>query len=589
MLPWKLAENKCRRKTLSLLNLAFAPASPAVHPFSTPRKDTRRSVELVWSRDSVRIGSIDTNLAVTALAIALVALFVALGQLLQQYFATADGYRRCQRSVMGHWASKTRLRWRWREFRFETLYTTPEIFMTGNNPDQSGQVLITGDITSRVDTLLLQNSNLSSQISRGEAIPRLSNETACWVSLLHQMHLCSSRGGLSDTPFISLPALVLQERSWDFQLPEIVRPLATCTVSDIAIIARRLGMRWKDFRPFDGNMRAEGYFHIMTSTNIRSLGTVLQYSYTWKDEWRPTYRRNMVQSFKKEREEVYMPTVAADRLGFGIIRGSAEISLPHFTLGTQDEVVTALGILDETGKSAAALRKLVQANPKYHLPTADLVAMTMGMARLRGRSHVQVPAPSENMLGFTTSFRGRRAFHKSLKKFIAENPEQLGPQALVILSICEDLRDKWPEWEQESQDHMGPELPVRKPMDFLNAVEDQYDKTTEWIKKKNEAMYRRLLGAHIRQSIFNIDAELMLAIQNPDYGADVEGYFAAWPRILEDVTNTGPPEDSSPRELFDTWVVMLFRACCWGACHCFVPGERVPSAYYGSQLPVYIG
>ncbi|KAG9241993.1 hypothetical protein BJ878DRAFT_195333 [Calycina marina] len=37
------------------------------------------------------------------------------GQLLQQCFATADGYRRCQRSVMGEWSSKTRLRWRWRE------------------------------------------------------------------------------------------------------------------------------------------------------------------------------------------------------------------------------------------------------------------------------------------------------------------------------------------------------------------------------------------------------------------------------------------------------------------------------------------
>lgn len=41
--------------------------------------------------------------------------------------------------------------------------------------------------------------------------------------------------------------------------------------------------------------------------------------------------------------------------------------------------------------------------------------------------------------------------------------------------------------------------------------------------------------------------------------------------------------------LFNAWVVMLFRACCWGACHFFVPGERVPSAFYGSKLPVYIG
>jgi hypothetical protein len=45
-----------------------------------------------------------------------------------------------------------------------------------------------------------------------------------------------------------------------------------------------------------------------------------------------------------------------------------------------------------------------------------------------------------------------------------------------------------------------------------------------------------------------------------------------------------------PAELIiDAWVSMMLRACCWDACHFFVPGERVPTAYYGSQLPVYIG
>jgi hypothetical protein len=47
------------------------------------------------------MGSTDTNRAASALAIALVALLTALGQLLQQYFATAEGYRRGQGSVMG--------------------------------------------------------------------------------------------------------------------------------------------------------------------------------------------------------------------------------------------------------------------------------------------------------------------------------------------------------------------------------------------------------------------------------------------------------------------------------------------------------
>lgn len=88
----------------------------------------------------------DTNLAAAALAIALVALVTILAQLLQQYFATADGYRRCQNSVMGEYARKTRLHWRWREFRFETLYTTPELFLSGDGaPVKKHQALFDGE------------------------------------------------------------------------------------------------------------------------------------------------------------------------------------------------------------------------------------------------------------------------------------------------------------------------------------------------------------------------------------------------------------------------------------------------------------
>lgn len=62
-----------------------------------------------------------------AFIVSLVALVLTLGQLLQQYFATAEGYRRCQPSVMGNWGTKTRRRWRFGEFRFETIYYVPSL------------------------------------------------------------------------------------------------------------------------------------------------------------------------------------------------------------------------------------------------------------------------------------------------------------------------------------------------------------------------------------------------------------------------------------------------------------------------------
>lgn len=83
---------------------------------------------------------LDTSdrLSLLALIVAIVALIVSAWQLAQQLFATAtDGKRFCQGSVMGIWARKTRLSWRWSQIRFETKYTTPEIRMTSGVRDDA--------------------------------------------------------------------------------------------------------------------------------------------------------------------------------------------------------------------------------------------------------------------------------------------------------------------------------------------------------------------------------------------------------------------------------------------------------------------
>ena len=69
------------------------------------------------------------SLALAALLVALVALLNSVLQVLQQYFATADGYRRCSPSVIGEWARFTRRKFIFRELRFETVFASPFICM----------------------------------------------------------------------------------------------------------------------------------------------------------------------------------------------------------------------------------------------------------------------------------------------------------------------------------------------------------------------------------------------------------------------------------------------------------------------------
>jgi hypothetical protein len=55
----------------------------------------------------------EVRVATAALVIAIVALFITFGQLAQQLFGTADGYRSCQSSVIGQWSQLVKLRFRW--------------------------------------------------------------------------------------------------------------------------------------------------------------------------------------------------------------------------------------------------------------------------------------------------------------------------------------------------------------------------------------------------------------------------------------------------------------------------------------------
>lgn len=577
----------------------------------------------------------DTTLAAAALAIALVALCTTIGQLLQQYFATADGYRRCQKSVMGEYARKTRLQWRWREFRFETLYSTPEIFLAGQgSPNRVRQVLLTGSQKAREMSLVPETSVDNEAVMVDQNTPEMrlqrqgtwgqrmqptrlriqggtySEEMACWVPLLHWIHE-KTRISLDNHPSteaqlakpmgtanVRLPAIIFHERSWDFQPPDVVRPLAKTTLSDIAVIARRMGMKWKDFRPSDGILRAEGHSQTITSTMVRSLGLVLQYSYTGQNGRLALAEHNVRKklvtgSIFTEQEEIYIPSAGADRLGCGVLRTDRELGLPDVTVSSQAEIVTALGYLDRSGTSATALAKILRENPEYRFRIADIVALTTRAARLLGSHLVQVPAPSDNMQGVTTSSVGRRAFRQCLEEYIVVHNGDVGHYTQQALDICYEIGTKYAAWDHtddySTQDEQW--IVTRDPQ-YLDVVQERLQSLTGVLNTWEQAhsfRYHKLLGIHIRIAMFADGGETSMQ-QNlgPYYKADIDGYFRLLPKIVEEMKKTGAGFQDQYM-VVDAWVTMMLRAMCWGVCHFFVPGERVPIQYFGSQLPVYIG
>ncbi|OJJ99004.1 hypothetical protein ASPACDRAFT_44632 [Aspergillus aculeatus ATCC 16872] len=70
------------------------------------------------------------SIALTAFIVSLVALTVTLLQLLQQYSATAQGYNRCSRRLVGDWSRFRHRHYLRREFQFEITFTSWAPFLT---------------------------------------------------------------------------------------------------------------------------------------------------------------------------------------------------------------------------------------------------------------------------------------------------------------------------------------------------------------------------------------------------------------------------------------------------------------------------
>lgn len=267
--------------------------------------------------------------ALVALVISLIALVVTATQLSAQLFSTAEGTRKCSKSVLGPWSNsrkpdtRTRWNWRWSEGRYETLYVAPELSLSSSftwypppgstNTKETGLVLKDSvkdtfdQLAQNVkrtrwklipDAVLGGDDDLDNLLFQ-EEYRRHGTDKVGWIDFLTFLRLeidHQAEGEVVDgrkwtwnaakrkegprtmqNSQCSWPKIKYVQHSWDFVPPDCPKPLASSTVGDIAVLVRRTGMVWKEFKPGEGRMTAEGGSHVINSMEIRGLGIVLQY------------------------------------------------------------------------------------------------------------------------------------------------------------------------------------------------------------------------------------------------------------------------------------------------------------------------
>ncbi|MCJ1392258.1 hypothetical protein MMC18_005125 [Xylographa bjoerkii] len=528
---------------------------------------------------------------------------------------------------MGPWARETCLRWRWKQFRFETVFTVPEIILWDGVKEGSDFAsrteTINGSTSSRDRTHVAPVPNETPQIHEEKASGRNKlvftnrtfrtldpqSELVCWLGMLEALHEHEADViGLHvydcplPTPEQPRPAVTFRRRSWDFQSSDTIRPHAVSNIFDIAILVHRLGMTWQDFRPQDGLLRAEGNGHLLTSTFSRSVGIILQYMRVG-----PSLHSNN-----------YIHSTAADKMGFGILAGFPPLNIPEYTIGSTSEVLATADRLDPSG----TLRRItVDIRHPYFCPTclfgfSDIIPLASGMLRAKGSTIVRLRVPSEYVVGPTCHQEGFKVFHHRLQQHIASHPETASPMLRWVLSQYETLKITYPEWEDEA---LALSLINDRNLRFLDDVHTTWETATKYFTDLEAAQppaprlrYTALMAAHISQAVhYWKDATDRVKGENGKQprehfgGKDwvAEGAHCYWdylPKIAAGVRDRGcQVEDELVRE---AWCVMMLRAFCWWRTHYMVElGEeggkvemgvevgRLPSRWWGSRLPVYVG
>ncbi|KAI9885107.1 MAG: hypothetical protein M1823_003118 [Watsoniomyces obsoletus] len=604
------------------------------------------------------------NLAAAALAIALVALLTTLTQLLQSSFTTAEGYRRCQGSVLGPWAKHTRLRWRFREFRFETRFTVPVITIRNHSPasdvwpkrvwgkDQSVRepqvhkrfmklwiydetvswLLFLGAVeNSSLVTLLgmVPNSHLIAVLrrmfDRREQFPDRTglSHLARWEDQVNALFPPTSCSTVEITP---------RERSWDFVPSDVIRPLALSNVTDIGIIGRRLGMKWIEFRPSDGIMKAEGGGRVFTSTYVRSVGTILHYlnpgeqkdvggntsprpppgSPLYWDDGANVAISTMKTALLDEDgfgRRLYIPRPEADKMCFGILPGYAVLGVPDLHVANDEEALKTMRRLKCSSNAMARLKIVAEKNdhwtsgfpgeltwsPLVHMAHAfvpDLIAMAAPVIRFRDSQFIQVPAPALSHHGLTYEREGFKIFHHKLQQYI-EGKEDVSPQIHWVLQRYEQLRDQFPEWEDEDAANLHGYF---RPLELLEQVHDRWDDTTQYFKEwetRTKASYVMLLTCHVEHTAgwphlprYVTEEPREYFDLNAWFADGMYDYFEQLPNMVEYMRDRGVEDGALVEE---AWFTLMFRAFCWHRLHRMVPGPTIPSVYYGSKMPVYLG
>ncbi|KAF7931369.1 hypothetical protein BELL_0224g00020 [Botrytis elliptica] len=550
-----------------------------------------------------------------ALIVAVIALLTTCLQVAQQYFSSAEGYRRCAESVMGLWSEGTHRKLRIREFRVEVVFEVPVILVAP--PDNPwGPILnkpihyIDGTPESYKNTKVRQPiDQLKKDKETTQRIHTADDERASWVTLLSSLQTeeLISREWDEGTRSIRPPSdgqqpidppkyelavgLQVKTRSWDFVPASMTKPYATSAICHLVEMMALLGMYWKVFDQIQWNLRAEGNGFILTSTAVHGLGVMVVFTVTGRSK------------FQQDR---VIPSNDIKALCFGTVpnifeekgylkEDDTESQSLELKFGSQDDVDLTL---ESLGCTPEILKRYRKDHRHIFSVSFEIIGMLGKVTRIRGSNFRMIPNPTQDpwlkKAGSKPAWKVSKLmtiFQEKLRDIYAKESDDdetsnLHPFAKII-----------EQWRDIQSLHFGKEIDeYNLSIEMREKIHDAIDDQTKYLLHElRQKDVLQVVVAHLNEVTkilinFNSSLNSIVSVQKEEPLLNI--YFEKIRPAVAKCDIYGKELGSSEREQRNIiWVSLMFRMLCWLLLHDWNKDDKcgVPPDLKGSRMPVFIG
>ncbi|TEY48989.1 hypothetical protein BOTCAL_0288g00190 [Botryotinia calthae] len=550
-----------------------------------------------------------------ALIVAVIALLTTCLQVAQQYFSSAEGYRRCAESVMGLWSGGTHRQLRIREFRVEVVFEVPVIFVAPPN-NQRGPIMnrpihyIDGTPDSYKNTKVREPDDQKKKDE--ETIQRIhtaDDERASWVTLLSslQHEESESRKWDEDTRSDRPPSdghkpieapkyelavgLQVKTRSWDFVPDSMTKPYATSAICHLVEMMAFLGMYWKVFDQIQWNLRAEGNGFILTSTSVHGLGVMVVFTVTGKS------------TFKQDR---VIPSNDVKALCFGTVpnifeekgyleKEDTESQSLELKFGSQDDVDMTL---ESLGCKPLILERYRKDHRHIFSVSFEIIGMLGKVTRIRGSNFKMIPNPTQDP--WLKKAGSKPAWKVSkLMTIFQEKLSNISKQESNIdeTSKLRPIDKIIKQWQDIQSLNSGKEideynLSIEMREMIHDAIDDQTDYLLHDLRQKDVL---QVVVAHLdkvteilAQPKSSLNSIVSAQKEEPLLKIYFTDILPAVAPLVIDGKKLSPPEREQRTTI---WVSLMFRMLCWLLLHDWNKDDKcgVPPDLKGSRMPVFIG